>query len=137
MSCIIALSGDPRTSDPLAARSFKIFEKLTTIHLAGLFDSELWQEILRASHHNDALWHAATALGFAHEAYLHRRFDGKTLDENRALKQYNKAMRCFMRPHIGEQEGHQVVMTASILFMAFEVCVKFHVIKKILNYRRF
>ena len=114
---------DPRaTSDPLAARSFRIFEKLTADNLAGLFDTALWQDVLRASQQNDALWHAATALGAAHEAYLRGGVGLETLEEDRALKQYNKAIRCLMRRDgMGEQTSSDVMMAASIIFMAFEV----------------
>ena len=123
VSSMAIMSADPRTtSDPLAARSFKIFEKLTADNLAGLFDTALWQDILRASHHSDALWHAATALGSAHEAYLHKRFNMDTAEEDRALKQYNKAIRCLTRSEdTGHQPGSDVLMAASIIFMAFEV----------------
>jgi hypothetical protein len=124
MQSIITLSADPRTaSDPHAGRGFQVFEKLTTNNLAGLFESDLWQEVLRASQHNDALWYAATALGFAHEAFLRRRFDMETLEEDRALKQYNKAIRALTKTSAaGEAAPPEVIMTASILFMAFEVC---------------
>jgi hypothetical protein len=132
MSSIIALTEDPRTaSDPLAARSFKVFEKLTVSNLAGLFDSELWQGVLRASQHNTALWHAATAVGSAHEAYLHRKFDMDTINEDRALKQYNKAIRSLTRPNSGgEQATPNVIIAASILFMAFEVRILNHLAEK-------
>jgi hypothetical protein len=124
MQTIITLSADPRTaSDPHARRGFQVFEKLTTHNLAGLFESDLWQEVLRASQHNDALWQAATALGTAHEAFLQRRFDMETLEEDRALKQYNKAIRSLTKASSsGQPTPPEVMMVASILFMTFEVC---------------
>lgn len=123
MASIFSLSSDPRTaSDPHARRSFKVFEKLTANNRAGLFESDLWQEVLRASHHNDVIWYAVTALGSAHEAYLYHKFDMQILEEDRALKQYNKAIRTLTKSDaLGEQPSPDVVMAASILFMAFEV----------------
>jgi hypothetical protein len=126
MANLLTLSSDPRaTTNHHAGRSFKFFERLTAGYLGGLFESTLWQEVLRASHHNDAMWYAATALGSAHEAYLHRRFDMQSSEEDWAMQQYNRAIRSLTKPDaLGEQPPHDVIMAASILFMAFEVGVE-------------
>lgn len=123
MASLVSLSNDPRTaSDPHAGRGFAVFEKLTTGTLAGLFETSLWQEVLRASQHNDTIWHAATALGSAHESYLHRKFDMQTLEEDRAMKHYNKAIRLLTKTNaLGKNPSPDIIMASSILFMAFEV----------------
>lgn len=120
-SIITPCSGSRTGSDPHAQRSFKVFERLAASNLAGLFERDLWQEVLRASQHSNTIWYAATAIGFAHKAYLQRSFDLQTIDEDRALKQYNKAIRSLTRPDVFEEEP-EIIMAASILFMAFEVC---------------
>jgi hypothetical protein len=123
MTSMLMISSDPRTStDQHAGRSFKFFEKMTSGYLSGLFESNLWKEVLRASHHNDAIWHAVTALGSAHEAYLHRKFDMSSCEEDWAIQQYNRAIRRLTLPDaLGERPPLDVIMAVSILFMAFEV----------------
>jgi hypothetical protein len=126
MATILKMSSDPRTaSNHHAGRSFKFFEIMTAGYLGGLFDHSLWQEVLRASQHNDAMWHATTALGSAHEAYLHRKFDMQSSEEDWAIQQYNRAMRSLRKSDAhSEQPPLNVIMAASILFMVFEVGIR-------------
>jgi hypothetical protein len=123
MASILMPSSDPRAaSDQHAGRSFKIFESMTAGYLVGLFEYSIWQEVLRASHHNDAIWQAAVALGSAHEVYLHRKFGLQCPEEDRALQRYNRAIRSLTKSDaVAEQPPLDVVMAVSVIFMVFEV----------------
>ncbi|KIW08657.1 hypothetical protein, variant [Verruconis gallopava] len=122
MASMLVLSDPRASSDPFVGRSFKVFEQLTAHSLSGILEMTLWHDVLRAAQHSDALFHAATALGSAHEAYLHRQFNMETPEEDRALQQYNKAIRMLTKRDAQDAElTPDVVITSSIMFMTIEM----------------
>lgn len=117
-------SANPRIShNDHASRSFQFFQTKTASYLKGVFESELWDQfILRAAQNNEAIWYAAIALGSAHEAVILKRLGVDTIQEYWTLQQYSRAMRCLTRSGAhGEQPSIDVMITASIMFMIFEV----------------
>ena len=123
---IIRPSSNPRTaSNDYAGQSFRFFQTHTVGYLSGLFKSELWDEvILRAAHHNDAIWHATIALGSAHKSIESPNGGLVPSRDDWALQQYNLAMRSLTQPNGSKgQPSVDVMIAASVLFMCFEVSI--------------
>jgi hypothetical protein len=124
---IIKPSTNPRvSSNDHATQSFKFFEKVTVGKLVEAFGTDLWTDAVpRAALHSPAIWHAAIALGSAHEAHLMKNI-GNDLHVSKVdwtFEQYNRAIRSLTRPTAqGERPPLDVMIVASILFMGFEVC---------------
>ncbi|OBT80213.1 hypothetical protein VF21_00694 [Pseudogymnoascus sp. 05NY08] len=81
---------------PSEQHSFHTFSTCTTAHLAGLFTSPFWsRHVLQASLHEPSIYHAAVALGALN--------GGLGLDDEFAVRQYVKAIRCLTKPGCGRR----------------------------------
>ncbi|KFY00843.1 hypothetical protein O988_03082 [Pseudogymnoascus sp. VKM F-3808] len=116
---LISLPGTP--SERL---SFHFFLSHTAPQLRGLFESPFWsQHVLQACLREEAIWHAAVALGAAHGrlyAEKSRGGEGQRWEgEGFAIKQYVKAISCLTRRGSGERRI-DVALMACVLFTCFE-----------------
>ena len=78
----------------------------------------------RAAMHCPLIWHAAVALGSAHESQVLRtRGPGNPQAKlDWTLEQYGRAIRCFMAGDgPGKKASTEVAIIASIMFTVFEV----------------
>lgn len=127
LGSIIKPSANPRVaSNDHALYTFDFFHKQSISKLSEVFGKELWTEAVpRAALHDPAMWHATIAVGSAHEAHWLKAFGGQDMLPSKAawtLGQYNRAIRALTQPgNDGKRAPPEVVIAASIMFMAVEV----------------
>ena len=117
---------NPRVaSNDHAMHSFRFFERHTVPILCEVLGKDLWAETLpRAAMHSPIIWHAAVALGSAHEAHnlAHRSAGATQAKVDWTFEQYNRAIRILTA---GEGQGKRtrpdIAICASIMFMVLEV----------------
>lgn len=114
----------PRPYEANADACFAYFQLHTVDYLAGLLDRGLSPFILRAVEQNEALYHAALAMGSMHKTIMSGQKLQIQLDDNQyAIQQYTKALRKLVP---GQDHGTtvpvEVILTACLLFIGFEVC---------------
>lgn len=108
-----ALTALPGT--PSEQHSFNFFHSHTSPQLRGLFSSPFWsQHVLQASLREEAIWHAAVALGALHGVFA----DAETGGQEFAVRQYIKAISCLTR--LGVERRVDVTLIACLLFTCFE-----------------
>lgn len=112
-------------------RSFSFFSENTVHDISDAFDMEFWRcLVLRASHHELAIRHAACALGAMHRHFaLCGASDSKSSREEGhgefALQQYFKAIRHLLDPiKRNQRQSADVALVTCIIFICFEVCWK-------------
>ena len=125
LGSMIKPSLNPRVaSNDHAMQSFRFFELRTIPILSEVFGKDLWTESLpRAAMHSPIIWHAAVALGSAHEAHYLQNH-GSSLCQAKVdwtSEQYNRAIRLLMTDCQSKQASTDIVIVTSILFMVFEV----------------
>lgn len=112
--------------------SFRFFHAQTAPQLGSFFGSKFWNHfVLKASHHEPAVRHAAIALGSLHERFELKdvfvpRINEDAEENSFALQQYVKAINCLVRPDMSADNKHthrsaNVALTTCILFICFEV----------------
>ena len=112
-------------------RSFDFFLNRTASQLSGFWESDFWGcSILRATHHQPALWHAVLALASLHERFEagDRSVMNPIWDKGEggfALKQYNQAIQQLIKPTSEGQQAVDVCLIACLLFACFEVNTSF------------
>ncbi|KIW04450.1 hypothetical protein, variant [Verruconis gallopava] len=123
---MIKPSANPRiASNKHAIHSFHFFEKESTKKLAEVWGRELWlKAIPRAAMYSPAMWHAAIAVGSAHEAHWQKNL-GAGVHQSKiewTFGQYNRAIRALTHPdENGNPPSLDIMISASIMFMAFEM----------------
>ncbi|KAF7872461.1 hypothetical protein EAF04_003382 [Stromatinia cepivora] len=111
--------------------SFHFFHTQSAPQLGSCFGSKFWNHfVLKASHREPAVRHAAIALGSLHERFeLEDKFiskvRGDTEENSFALRQYVRAINCLVQPNMSVNTKHtcksaNVALTACILFICFE-----------------
>ncbi|OBT67997.1 hypothetical protein VE03_01523 [Pseudogymnoascus sp. 23342-1-I1] len=106
---------------PSERHSFHFFHTHTSPQLRGLFASPFWsQHVLQASLREEAIWHAAVALGALHGGFSMSGMGGGVggAGEEFAVRQYIKAISCITRP--GAERRIDVALIACLLFACFE-----------------
>jgi hypothetical protein len=113
----------PARYDEKAEICFAFFKQHTINYLAGLLDHQLKALFLRAVEQNDAIYHAAVAMGSMHKTVFARQSMSTDFSEDvYAVKQYNKSLRILAaRPDSKHVAPVDVMLTACILFTGFEV----------------
>ncbi|KAG9228991.1 hypothetical protein BJ875DRAFT_434393 [Amylocarpus encephaloides] len=103
-------------------RAFDFFRQRTVPQLCGLFGSNFWNYIiLQASHHEDAIKHAAIALGSLHEQFENGHLtvqDG--CQSSFAVQQYTSAIRHLVEPSDGKKSHVDVALSTCVLFVCLE-----------------
>ncbi|KAL8690533.1 MAG: hypothetical protein Q9224_004384 [Gallowayella concinna] len=108
-------------------RSFSFFKDRTLVEISGYFPSDFWERLVPlASFHEPALKHAVIALASLHERY--EKGDRSVLKSNKdiaeggfALQQYNKAIRCLIKPSGSvSKPALDTSLVACVLFACFE-----------------
>lgn len=111
-----------RQPDERSDVSFAFFRQHTVNYLAGLLDQHWGPLILRTIEQNDVLYHAALAIGSVHKTVLAKQQLDVDLDVDRyAVKHYTKALRLLSPGANGVAPPIEVMLTACLLFVGFEV----------------
>lgn len=113
----------PAHYDEKAEVCFAFFQHHTVNYLAGLLDHQLKALLLRAVDQNDAIYHAAVALGSMHKTIVAKQSLSTDFEEDvYAVKQYNRSLRILTdRPDSSHATPVDVILIACILFTGFEV----------------
>lgn len=122
-------------------RSFSYFCQRTAPQLTGFFFGDnLWDFVLRASHHEPAIRHAVIALGSLHEKFMeHGRMIVTSKPElsrdDFPLREYTVAIQTLVRPLMDQKnQPVDVCLIACIIFTCFEVTISPHIYAFIMRY---
>jgi hypothetical protein len=122
---LIQLTGNLKlAADGNAGICLQFFRTHTVTYLSSIFKSEFWDQIiLRAAHHNNAILHAAIAVGSAHKNLVTRANRSVSTDDEWAVQQYNKAIRSLTTTkETAAPQSLDVILAVCVLFTCFEVC---------------
>jgi hypothetical protein len=83
--------------------------------------------LLRAAEQNEAIFHAAVAMGSMHKTVMSKQFLGTDFEDDiYSVKQYTRALRILASRTDDDQVASlDVMLTACILFTGFEVLLVF------------
>lgn len=104
--------------NPKELRSFRFFIHMTASTLGQAFSTTFWKdEIPRAGHHDDGIWHAIISLASAHESSASAVLDGPAgSGDLYTLMHYNLAIQDLMKSYSHAPDGWWRALTLSVLF---------------------
>lgn len=109
----------PSKYDGKAEASFTFFQRRTADYLAGLFDRQWKELVLRAAEQNDAIYHAVLAIGSMHKSFMSRQWLNIEEEDTYAVKQYSRSLRTLASKRSATVD---TVLAACIIYIGFEVC---------------